>query len=117
MRAFRQLLGSGIALVALFGATAAPAQAQGKAKEKRYAVSGDKAMSVTRTVLVQQGYHVVRVEHVGVKQVVYYREKKNKHGKGKGPLQRLVIRSVHNRVVFEDASPSVMVDIDLKLKL
>jgi hypothetical protein len=29
----------------------------------------------------------------------------------------MVIRQVQNRVVFEEAEPSVLVDIDLRLKL
>jgi hypothetical protein len=115
MRAFRRVFWSGLAAVTLFGLAAAPIHAQGKGKAKHYAVTSDKAMSVTRTVLVHQGYHVVRVERVGLTQVVYYRVKKHKHGKK--PLQRLVIRTVRDRVVFEDAEPSVLIDIDMKLKL
>jgi hypothetical protein len=117
MRAARQMLWSGLALVALFGSTALPVQAQGKSKVKQYAVSSDRAVSVTRTVLVEQGYHVVRVERVGATQVVYFRRGNNGRGKGKGPLQRMVIRTVRNRVVFEEADPSVLVNIDIRLKL
>jgi hypothetical protein len=94
-----------------------PAQAQGKAKRKHYVVSSDKAVSVTRTVLVRQGYQVVRVERVGPTHVVYYRRGNMGRGKGKGPVQRMVIRTVRDRVIFEDAEPSVLVDIDIKLKL
>ena len=39
-----------LALIALLGVAAAPAQAQGKSKAKHYAVSGDKAVSVSRRV-------------------------------------------------------------------
>ena len=38
-------------------------------------------------------------------------------GKGKGPIQRMVIRTVQDRVMFEDTEPSVLVDIDVRLKL
>ncbi len=117
MRAARQALWSGLAIVALLGVTAAPAYAQGKSKEKHYRVSSDKALSVTRTVLVEQGYHVVRVQRVGATQVVYFRRGNNGRGKGKGPLQRMVIRTVRDRVFFEEAEPSVLVNIDVKLKL
>ena len=67
MRAARQVLWSGLAIVALLGIAAVPAQAQGKAKgkHKHYVVTSDKAVTVTRTVLVRQGYDVVRVEQVG----------------------------------------------------
>ena len=118
MRAARQMLWSGLAIVALLGMSAVPAHAQGKdnGKEKqRYAVSSDRAVHVTRTVLVQRGYHVVRTERIGPTYVVYYRPAKRKHGRG--PMQRMVIRTVRERVVFEEADPAVMVDIDIKLKL
>jgi len=113
MRVVRQVLWSALAVVALFGITAAPAHAQGKGKEKHFRVSSDKALSVTRIVLVEQGYHVVRVERVGATQVIYFRRGNNGRGKGKGPLQR----TVRDRVFFEEAEPSVLVDIDVKLKL
>jgi hypothetical protein len=113
----RRLLWSALAIVALLGASTAPALAQGKSKYKHYVVSSDRAVSVTRTVLVGQGYTVVRIERVGPTRVVYYRRGNMGRGKGKGPVQRMVIRSVRDRIVFEDTEPSVLVDIDLKLKL
>jgi len=106
-----------LALIALLGVAAAPAQAQGKSKAKHYAVSGDKAVSVSRSVLTQRGFHVVRVERVGPTQVIYFRRGNNGRGKGKGPLQRMVIRTVRERVYFEEAEPSVLIDIDVRLKL
>jgi hypothetical protein len=114
MPAIRRLLWSGLAVVALAGAVS-PVQAQGKVKVKHYAVTSDRAISVTRTVLVQRGYNVVRVERVGPTQVVYYRLKRHRHGRGIGPMQRLVIRTVRDRVVFEQAEPSVLIDIDVRL--
>ncbi|HEU5305194.1 MAG TPA: hypothetical protein VFU40_11160 [Gemmatimonadales bacterium] len=119
MRVARQLLWSGLVLVALGGLAAAPAHAQGKAKgkHKHYVVSSERAVSVTRTVLVRQGYEVVRIERVGPTQVVYYRPGKSWRGRGRPPIHRMVIRTVENRVVFEEAEPSVLVDIDIKLKL
>jgi hypothetical protein len=117
MRAARQMLWSGFAVVALFGITAAPVQAQGRGKAKHYVISSDKAVSVTRSVLIHQGYQVVRIQRVGPTQVIYFRRGNNGRGKGKGPLQRMVIRTVRERVFFEDVEPSVLVDIDIKLKL
>jgi hypothetical protein len=117
MRALRRVLWSGIISLALFIIAAAPVHAQGKGKFKHYTVTGDKAMTVTRTVLVEQGYSVIRVERSGPTQVVYYRMKRNKHGRWIGPLHRLVIRSVRDRVIFEETEPSVLVDIDLRLQL
>jgi hypothetical protein len=117
MRVPRQLLWSGLALVALLGSTAAPAVAQGKGKAKHYEISGDRAVNVTRTVLAERGYQLVRIERVGVTRVLYYRRGNMGRGKGLGPVQRMVIRSVQDRVVFEDAEPDVLIDIDVRLKL
>jgi len=114
-RRFRAALA--LTVVAL-AASAAPAHAQGKGKgPKHYTVTTDRAVSVTRTVLVRQGYDVVRVERVGATQVVYYRAGNHGRGKGKGPLEKMVIRTVDRRIVFEQAPPAVMVDIDVNLKL
>ena len=114
MRVVRSLLWSGMACVTLLAISVVPAHAQGKAKHKHYVVSGERAVSVTRSVLIHQGYTVVRV---GATHVVYYRRGNMGRGKGKGPVQRLVIRTVRDRVVFEETEPSVLVDIDVKLKL
>jgi len=111
-------LAAGLALaVAVIALAAAPAHAQGKGKAKHYGVSPDRAVTVTRDVLVRQGYDVVRVERVGATQVVYYRAGNRGRGKGKGPVERMVIRTVDRRVVFEDAPPAIMVDIDVHLDL
>jgi hypothetical protein len=117
MRAPRQIIWSGLAFVALLGATITPVHAQGKSKAKHYAVSSDKALKVSRAVLVQRGFHVVRVEQDGSTQVIYFRRGNNGRGKGKGSLQRMVIRSARERVYFEGAEPSVLLDIDVRLKL
>jgi hypothetical protein len=110
-------LAAGLALAAAaLTLSAAPAHAQGKGP-KHYAVTNDRAISVTRTVLVRQGYDVVRVERVGATQVVYYRAGNRGRGKGKGRLERMVIRTVDRRIVFEDTPPAIMVDIDVNLKL
>lgn len=117
MSTARQMVWTAVTAAALFGIAVMPAHAQGRSKEKRYAVSGDKAVSVTRTVLIEQGYQVVRVERVGPTHVIYFRRGNQGRGKGKGPMQRMVIRTVRDRVFFEEADPSVLVDIDIKLKL
>jgi hypothetical protein len=119
MRTTRQLMYSTLTIVALVSLTAASAQAQGKSngKAKHYAVSSDKAVTVSRTVLIEQGYDVVRVERVGTTQVIYFHRGNKGRGKGKGPLQHMVIRKVQNRILFEEAEPSILVDIDLRLKL
>jgi hypothetical protein len=111
---------AGLALaVAALAVSAVPAHAQGKGKDKdkHYAVSSDRAVNVTRTVLVRQGFDVVRIERVGTTQVVYYRAGNHGRGKGKGRVERMVIRTVDRRVIFENTPPAVMVDIDVNLKL
>jgi len=113
----RIALGVALALAAFAFTPASPLQAQGKSKDKHYAVSSDRAISVTRTVLVRQGFEVVRIQRVGVTQVVYYRRGNMGKGKGKGPVERMVIRTVDRRIVFEDTPPALMVDIDINLKL
>jgi hypothetical protein len=112
----RFVAGLALALSAL-ALSVAPAHAQGKGKDKHYAVSNDRAVTVTRNVLVRQGYDVVRIERVGATQVVYYRAGNRGRGRGKGPVQKMVIRTVERRIVFEDTPPAIMVDIDVNLKL
>jgi hypothetical protein len=118
MHARRFAAGLALVLGALALSTApAHAQGKGKDKDKHYTVSSDRAVSVTRTVLVRQGFDVVRIERVGATQVVYYRAGNHGRGKGKGPVEKMIIRTVDRRVVFEDVPPAVMVDIDVNLKL
>ena len=115
MSGTRHLLWSGLVAIALIG-SAAPVEAQGKGK-KHYVVSSEKAVSVTRAVLVRQGYTVVRVKQMGPTHVVYYRRGNMGNGKGKGPIQHMVIRTVRDRVLFEETEPSVLMAIDIRLKL
>ena len=112
----RFVAGFALAVLAL-AVSIAPAHAQGKGKDKHYAVSNDRAVTVTRNVLVRQGFDVVRIEHVGATQVVYYRAGNRGRGKGKGPVQKMVIRTVERRIVFENTPPAIMLDIDVNLKL
>ncbi len=111
---FRGLIALAAAAVVLsLGVTPLAAQGQGK----RYAVTKDKAVSVTREVLVKQGYEVVRIEVDGPSQVVYYRAGNKGKGKGKGKIEKMVIRREATRVVFVDTPASILVDIDIRLRL
>jgi hypothetical protein len=96
-------------------AAATPLAAQGQGK--RYAVTRDRAVAVTREVLVRQGYEVVRIETDGPSQVVYYRAGNRGKGKGKGKVEMMVIRREAERVIFVDTPPAILVDIDLRLRL
>ena len=112
-----RLLSRALIVAVVLGICAIPAQAQGKSKHKEYAVTHERALSVSRMVLIRQGYTVVRVQRVGTTHVLYYRRGNMGRGKGKGPMQRMVIRTVRDRVLFEETEPSVLIDIDVKLKL
>ncbi|HYC31953.1 MAG TPA: hypothetical protein VEB59_06655 [Gemmatimonadales bacterium] len=117
MRALRTVFRTALAVAALTAVSAAPGHAQGKGKDKHYAVSNDKAMTATRAVLQRQGYEIVRVVRQSDTQVLYYRRGNNGRGKGQGPMERMVIRTVDRRVVFEEVPSAILVDIDFELKL
>src|SRR5438128_10982665 len=94
-----------VALLLLAG-LAMPAAAQGKGP-KKYAVSTDQALVVTKDVLVKQGYAVVRVENRGRDYVVWYRGGNKGGGKGKGPAVRMGNNGDGGRVVYVAASDAV----------
>lgn len=113
MRAFRMAVAVG-----LLALTAVPLAAQGRGKgPKKYAVTNDRALVVTKEVLVKQGYEVVRVENSGPDVVVWYRAGNRGRGRGKGPPVKMVIHREADHVVFVDTPSAILVDIDLKLKL
>ena len=86
----------------------------GQAKKK--VVTADQAIIVTREVLVSHGYEVVRVELVQGTRVVYYRRGNMGRGKGKGPIEKIVIRPEPDRVVFVAQPPrGLMIDINVRL--
>ena len=106
-----------IALGFLFGsALAPPALAQGRGP-KKYAVTNDRALVVTREVLVRQGYNVVRVERGGPDIVVWYRRGNMGRGRGKGPPVKMVIRREADRVIFVNTPSAILIDIDVRLRL
>ena len=78
-------------------------------------VTIDRATDVTREVLVDHGYKIVRVDEVNGTRVVYFRRGSHGHGHGLGPMERLIIRPGRERVVFDEAPKSVLVDINVKL--
>jgi hypothetical protein len=98
------------------------AQGRGRDKpppghKKEFVVGPDKAITVTREVLVRQGYEVVRVEVHGHDRVVYYRRGNMGRGKGKGPLVKMVVRRVENRIIFVDTPDDILLDINVRLRL
>ena len=77
--------------------------------------SPQRAVSVAREVLVAQGFTVVRVEELSGRQVVYYRRGNMGRGKGQGPLMKMYVRPTADRIVFEQAPPKALIEINLKL--
>lgn len=106
-----------LAACCLLGLTlaASPVLAQGKSKQ--YVVTSDRALIVTREVLVKQGFEVVRVDNEGPSRVVYYRSGNHGRGKGKGRLEKLIIRREEDHVVFIGAPQPILGGIDIRLHL
>ena len=109
--------GSMLFLAAMLALGAAPLVAQGRGHKKEFVVAPDRAVSVTRDVLIHQGYEVIRIETVGDDQVVHYRRGNMGRGKGKGPPMKMIIRRVENRVLFVDTPDAILVDINVRLHL
>jgi len=107
---FLALMGLGLSLAAN------PLAAQGEGK-KAFSVSVDAALDATRATLVQEGYDVVKLEPKDEVLVVHYRRGNMGKGKGKGPMQTMVLRRVRETVVFEEADPALLVKIQLTLDL
>ncbi len=95
---------------------AGPVNAQGNSKNT-FGVSVDVALEATRTTLVELGFEVVKLESKDEVLIVYYRRGNMGKGKGKGPMEKLVIRRVKQTVVFEESDPELLVKIQLTLKL
>ena len=93
------------------------AVSQGRGPKKEFVVAPDRAISVTRDVLGKQGFEVVRIEVVGNDRVIYYRRGNMGRGKGKGPIVKMIVRRVENRIVFLDTPDAILVDINLRLRL
>ena len=104
-------------LAALATLLAQPVTAQGRGPKTEFVVAPSRAISVTREVLVRQGFEVVRIENVGSDQVIYYRRGNMGRGKGKGPLVKMIVRRVQNRVVFVNTPDAILADINLRLRL
>lgn len=125
MRVISRKLAVALTFAALFCAAAGTAGAQGKGHgnkgnkvppgQAKKVASPERAVSVARDVLVAQGFTVVRVEQLDGRQVVYYRRGNMGRGKGQGPLMKMYVRPTADRIVFEQAPPKALIEINLKL--
>ncbi len=77
--------------------------------------TSDEAVDVTRIVLREQGYDLVRVERRGDARVVYYRRGNMGRGRGKGPIMYMIVRPSPDRVIIERAPSSLRVQINVRL--
>lgn len=89
-RALFRTLFIGIALVTVV-LTPAHAQDRGRgqnrAKKEKATVSIEVAITATRDVLREQGFHIVRIEQEDDFQIVYYRRGNRGRGRGGGPVE------------------------------
>jgi hypothetical protein len=123
MRRYRIAIAASVLAVSALFCPGRGALAQGKGPKhvppgqaKKHVVTADQAIIVTRDVLVSHGFEIVRVETVQATRVVYYRRGNMGRGKGKGPIEKIVIRPEPDRVVFVSQPPrGLMVDINVRL--
>ena len=127
MRRYRIALAAGLMAAASLFCPGRSVLAQGKGHEskgdhgppghaKKRVVTADQAIVATREVLVSHGYEIVRVETVQTTRVVYYRRGNMGRGRGKGPIERIVIRPEPDRVIFVSPPPrGLMIDINVRL--
>lgn len=115
------VIGALVAL-ALVASVSSASHAQGRGHQDKIPpghakkmVTIDRATDVTREVLVDHGYKIVRVDEVNGTRVVYFRRGSHGHGHGLGPMERLIIRPGRERVVFDEAPKPVLIDINVKL--
>jgi hypothetical protein len=106
-----------VTALAFMTAGATRAHAQGSIKGRRYAISSDDAVTATQAVLQRKGYEVVRLVEDRDTRVIYYRRIVQGGQDGPAPMERMIIRTVERRVVFEEVPSSLLEDIDQQLRL
>ncbi len=75
----------------------------------------DDAVDVTRLVLREQGYDLVRIEQRRDARVVYYRRGNMGRGRGKGPIMYMILRPSADRIIVERAPSPLTVQINVRL--
>ena len=127
MRRFRRLspaFSAGILALTLAVCSQASAQGRGDKKpdnvppgQAKKQVTVSQAITVSKEVLVAQGYRVVAIERIGDVQVIQYRRGSKGNGPGLGPVERMVVKPSGTVVVFEATPPKVLLAINAKLGL
>ena len=77
--------------------------------------NSDEAVDVTRIVLREQGYDVVRIERRRDARIVYYRRGNMGRGRGKGPIMYMVVRPARDRIIVERAPSPLLMQINVRL--
>jgi hypothetical protein len=90
-------------------------QGHGKRPKFKKVVTSDEAVDVTRIVLREQGYDLVRVEQRRDVRVVYYRRGNMGRGRGKGPIMYMIVRPSPDRIIIERAPSSLLMQINVRL--
>ena len=90
-------------------------QGHGKRAKVRKVHTSDEAVDVTRIVLREQGYELVRVEQRRDVRYVYYRRGNMGRGKGKGPIMYMVVRPSPDRIIIERAPSALLMRINVRL--
>jgi hypothetical protein len=89
---------------------------QGHGRRPKVRIRGvDDAVDVTRHVLREHGYELVRIEQRREVRVVYYRRGNMGRGRGKGPVMFMVLRPSSDRIIVERAPQPLMVQINVRL--
>jgi hypothetical protein len=97
------------------GRTAIVQQGHSKRPKYKKAHTSDEAVDVTRIVLREQGYDVVRVEQRRDVRVVYYRRGNMGRGRGKGPIMYMIVRPSSERIIIERAPRPLLAQINIRL--
>jgi hypothetical protein len=126
-RLTRYAIAAGVAAGLWLGGATAEAQSTANGAWKQSSGSGNKqkvkiiatndALAAARYALVKHGYEIVRVDVVRDTRIIYYRAGNRGRGRGKGRLEKIVIRRERDRVLFDDAPKVVQLEINVKLGL
>ena len=90
-------------------------QGHRKGHKARKVWTSDEAVDVTRIVLRDQGYDLVRVERRRDVRIIYYRRGNMGRGHGKGPIMYMVVRPSPDRIIIERAPRPLLMQINVRL--